>query len=276
MYKLIAIDLDGTLLNSNKRISDENKEAIRSAIASGVHVVVCSGRIYAGARIFGQEIGTKLPLITCNGARIKDMETEEVIYSRPLQFKTCEKIIDVCQKNDVYYHIYVGDIMYTEKLAFSSLFYWNRNKELPKENRVEIQVVDNMKCQLKDKAEDISKVVVICDNPQKLSETREEISRIKDLEIMSSNFDNFEIMNGGVSKGHALKYMAEKYGISREEVMAIGDNENDMSMLEYAGLAIAMANGEDYVKEICDYVTLSNNENGVAFAINKFVLTKSN
>ena len=272
MYRIVAIDLDGTLLNSDKRISDVNKAAIKKAIDAGIHVVVCSGRIYAGARIFGREIGTKLPLITCNGARIKDMETNEVIYSKPLNLELCKRIVEVCHNQGIYYHVYVGDTMVTEKLEYSSLFYWERNSELPEESRVDIELVQDMNKYLEMHSADISKVVVISSSPEELSKAREKLKTLKGTCIMSSNYDNFEIMAEGVSKGDALKFMADKYGISKDEVMAIGDNENDLAMLQYAGLAVAMGNGEDYVKKVCDVITLSNDEDGVAYAINKYVL----
>lgn len=275
MYKLVAIDLDGTLLNSKKGISEVNIRTIKAAIDAGIHILVCSGRIYSGARIYGSEIGTKLPLITCNGARIKDMNTNKVLYSKPLELNTCKRIVDACHSLNIYYHIYVGDTMYTEKLGYSSLFYWDRNKELPEESKIDIAVVDDMKHYLEKYSEDISKVVVMSDNPAKLSEARETIGLINGIEIMSSNYDNFEIMTEGVSKGSALKFMAERYGVSREEVMALGDNENDLSMLEYAGFSVAMGNAEDYVKEIADYITLTNDEDGVAYAINKFILSEA-
>lgn len=274
MYKLVAIDLDGTLLDSRKMISDENKEAIKNAINAGVNILICSGRIYAGAKIFGKEVGTRLPVITCNGARIKDMDTDEVIYSKSLNLETCRSIVDVCHDMGIYYHVYLGDTMFTEQLAHSSLFYWKKNKELPIESRVSIEVVDDIQYYLEKYPDDISKVIVISDVPEELSKTRKELQKVKGIEIMSSYYNNIEIMTQGVSKGKALKFMAERYGIKQEEVIAMGDNENDLSMIEYAGLGVAMANGEDYVKEAADFVTLSNDDNGVAYAINKFVLNK--
>lgn len=272
MYKLVAIDLDGTLLNSKKRISEKNKGAIKKAIEAGVQVVVCSGRIYTGAKIFGKEIGTKLPLITCNGARIKDMNTNEVLFCKTLDVDVCKQVVDICKKEDVYFHTYIEDTMFTEKLEYSSLFYWERNKELPIKDRIDIQLIPCMKEVLGKHPNDISKLVIISNDLEKLAKVRKIVEQVQGVLAMSSNFDNFEVMNSEVSKGAALKFLAEKYGIKREEVIAIGDNENDLSMLEYAGLPISMANAEAYVKEVSLYVTLSNNEDGVAHAIEKFVL----
>lgn len=274
MYKLVAIDVDGTMLDSQKRISQENKEAIKNAINAGTHVVVCSGRIYAGAAVIGKEIGTKLPIITCNGARIKDMKTNDVLFNRSVPLHICEKVIDYCHEHNIYYHIYVGDIFFTERLAYTSLSFAKKNKELPEEDRMDIRIVEDMKKALREYSDDISKIVIIDEDPDILAKTRSDLEKIKEIVLMSSGADNFEMMDAQVSKGAAVKFLAEKYGILQEEVMAIGDNENDLSMLEYAGLAVAMGNGEDYVKEIADFVTLSNDESGVAYAINKFVLNK--
>lgn len=272
MYKLVAIDLDGTLLNSGKRISDENKNTLRLAMEKGVKIVVCSGRIFSGARIFALEIGTNGPLIACNGAIIKDLETEELLYTSTLDMEDSCKIIDICRREDIYFHAYIGDTMYTEKLDYSSLFYWERNQELPEEDRIDIQIVESMKKLLSEIPTPVAKFVVICKDNEKLLRIRKLVERIEGVTVVSSGQDNFEVVNAGVGKGAALKFLAERLGIRREETMAIGDNENDISMLEYAGLSIVMENGEPFVKELADFITVSNNENGVAYAIRKFIL----
>jgi len=275
MYKLIALDLDGTLLNSKKQISKENMEAIRLAESKGIKVVFCSGRIYAGARIYAEEASIKDPLIACNGAVIRDVYTGETIYNNTLNDEDCYKVIDMCHMEDIYFHFYIGDTMYTEKLEFSSLSYWKKNEQLPEKDRVDIRLVENMtetleKCKIK-----ASKIVIVSRDIEKLKRVRKMISGIETIDVMSSNFDNFEIVNRGVSKGNALKILTEKLNISMIEIAAIGDNENDYSMLREAGLSIAMRNAENSLKEISDFVTLSNDENGVAKAINDYILNKN-
>lgn len=272
MYKLVAIDLDGTLLNLNKQISDIDKEAINCAINSGVKILVCSGRIYAGARTFARYLGINGPLIACNGALIKDMDTEDVLYSDFLDFEDCKRVIDILHEYNMYFHIYAGDAMFTEKLEFAAKFYWDKNLTLPKEKRVDIRLVENIKNEISHEASNIAKIVTISDNLEKLSQVRGKVENIKSVSVMSSSTENFEIVNKGVSKGNALKFLSEKLGIHRNEIIAMGDNENDYSMLEFAGLAVAMGNAEDYIKDIADYITLSNNENGVSKVLNKFVL----
>jgi Cof subfamily protein (haloacid dehalogenase superfamily) len=272
MYKLVAIDLDGTLLNFNKQISDIDKETINYALNSGVKILVCSGRIFAGARIFARYLGINGPLIACNGAIIKEVETDEVLYSDFLEFEACKEVIDFCKEEDLYFHIYAGDTMYTERLEFSSKFYWDKNLTLSKSKQVDIRLVEDITKAIRNKSSNIAKIVAVSKDLEKLSSVRSRVANIKSLSVVSSNSDNFEVVNGGVSKGNALKFVAEKLGICKSEIIAIGDNENDCSMLDFAGLAVAMGNAEDYIKEMADYITLSNNDNGVSEVLKKFVL----
>lgn len=272
MYKLVAIDLDGTLLDSEKRISGENKNILELAMKKGVRVVVCSGRVYSGARMYALEVGAKGPIIACNGAIIRDLRTEELLYSNTMNLQDCHRIVDICRQEDLYFHAYINDIMYVEKLGFSSLFYWKRNQELPKENRVDIRIVQDVKRVFEENAPEVAKFVVISEDEEQLLRARKQVEQMAGVQVMSSARGNFEVVNNEVDKGRALKYLADRLGIKREEIMAIGDNENDLSMIKYAGLSVAMGNGENYIKELADFVTLNNDEDGVAYAVKKFVL----
>jgi Cof subfamily protein (haloacid dehalogenase superfamily) len=272
MYKLIAIDLDGTLLNSKKRISETNIKYIKEVIEKEVKVVVCSGRIYAGAKIFARQISVNDTLIACNGAIIKDIGTDEVLYYNSMNIPDCIRVIDICHELDIYFHVYIGDTMYTERLEFSSLFYWKRNQELPQDEQVDIRLVQNMYEVIEKNAGKVLKIVVISNDPNILADARKKVCCIDSVEVMSSDSNNFEVMNQGVNKGNALKFIAGKLGIKREEIIAIGDNENDYTMIEYAGLGVAMGNAEEKIKGIAKYVTCTNDQDGVAHCIKRFVL----
>ncbi|MCX8130394.1 MAG: Cof-type HAD-IIB family hydrolase [Clostridia bacterium] len=272
MYKLIAIDLDGTLLNSNKQISQKNITYIKYAIDRGIKVIICSGRIFAGARIFAKQMSIAEPLIACNGAIIKDMNSEEVLYYNSMNIGDCLNVIDMCHAENVYFHIYIGDTMYTEKLEFSSLFYWNKNKELSEDEKVDIKLVGNIERIVENCKAPVSKFVVISEDLKQLKRIREKVCTLDTIEVVSSNYNNFEVMNNGVNKANALKFLAGKMGIKREEIVAIGDNENDYSMIEYAGFGVAMENAEEKIKSIADFITLSNDQDGVAHIIKKIVL----
>lgn len=272
MYRLVAIDLDGTLLDMNKKISNRNKRAIALAKEKGVKIVICSGRVFTGARLYAKQVDSRDPVIACNGAIICENIDGEVIYSDNLDTEAGLKIVDICHKHQVYYHVYSGNTMLTEKLGFTSLKYFENNRLLPLEDRVDIEVVQNMAEKIKSMQGQVLKFVVVTDDTELLRRVRNEIEQIYGVAVMSSNYDNFEVMNKGVSKGAALKRLSELLSIPAGEMMAIGDNENDISMLEYAGLGVAMDNGEDCAKEAAQYVTASNSQDGVAEAIEKFIL----
>lgn len=273
MYKLVAVDLDGTLLNSMKQISDVNIKAILEAVKKGVGIVISSGRIFSGARTFADEAGLfKGFLIACNGALIKDLKTEKLVYSKLMNDEDALKVIDICHSEEIYFHAYVGDSLFSEKLELSSLNYYKKNQSLPKNQQVDIHItpnIEDMFCQGKASA---SKFVAISKDLEKLSRARRRVEQIKGVKVMSSDSDNFEVVHNNVDKGTALALIAEKLNISKEEIIAIGDNENDLSMLEYAGLGVAMGNALPYVKKAADYVTGTNDDNGVAEVIKKFIL----
>jgi Cof subfamily protein (haloacid dehalogenase superfamily) len=272
MYKLVAIDLDGTLLNSKSEISHENMEAISKAISKGIKIVICSGRIFAGARVFARELGLKGPVITCNGAVIRDAVSGATLYESNMSLEDCCRIIDTCRREKVYFHVYAGDTMYAEELKYGSEFYWRINKRLPESDRIDIKVVDSVAEALKRGAKPPSKIVAITEDRRHLAHVRKQISRISTVEIMSSYSNNFEVANHGVNKGNALKFFSDAFDVPAQQMIAIGDNENDYSMIKFAGLGVAMGNAEEFIKNIADYVTATNDEDGVAKVLNEFVI----
>lgn len=274
MYKLVAIDLDGTLLDMNKEVSERNKKALALAREKGVKIVVCSGRVYIGARLYAKQIGSVDPIIACNGAIITDRLDGKIIYSDNLDTEVCIKINEICQKHGVYYHVYAGDTMLTERLGFTSERYFERNKFLPPEDRVDIEVVENMETKLRAIPGKVLKFVIVTDDPEQLRRVRKDMEQLEEVDVMSSNYDNFEVMNKGVSKGAALERLSSVLDIPASQMMAIGDNENDISMFEYAGLSVAMANGESIAKAAAKYITEANDDDGVAHAIEKFILNR--
>jgi len=272
MYKMMAIDLDGTLLNSNKEISKQNKKYIKLAQEKGIRVLICSGRIYPGAKVFAHQLSIEDPLIVCNGAVIRDVKSEKVYYSNMLSKEDCNKVVDILNKEDIYFHTYIDDVMYAEKLDYSALYYMLKSKDLRSDFCIDVKVVESVKEVIAKKNSKPSKIVVMSSESKDLSKVRNIVEDISTVEVVSSNYDNFEVLNLGVSKGNALEIISRMFSIRKEEIIAVGDNENDYSMLEYAGFSVAMGNSEERIKDICDFVTRSNDESGVAYAIKKFVL----
>jgi Cof subfamily protein (haloacid dehalogenase superfamily) len=272
MYKMLAIDLDGTLLNSNKEISEENQKYIKLAMEKGIKVIICSGRIYSGAKIFAQQLSLQEPMVVCNGAVIKDVKTDKVYYSNLLSKEDCFKVIGILHKYNIYFHTYVDDVMYAEKLDYAALHYMISSKDLRSDFRIDVKVVESVKDIIDKSFQKPAKIVVMSSDSKDLLKVRNVVEGVETIDIVSSNYDNFEVLNRGVSKGKALEIISQMFSINQEEILAIGDNENDCPMLKYAGFSVAMGNSEDWIKDICDFVTLTNDEDGVAKAIKKFVL----
>jgi len=269
-YKLIVTDMDGTLLGSDHKISEENKEALKMAMDKGIKVAIATGRIYTSARNYARLLGINTPIIACNGAIIREEETGNVIYEDKIEYDTCTKIVDLLDEYNLYYQFYTDDTLFCKELSHSSLRYYEFNKSLPKDMRINIVTSNNIKEVIKDK--DILKVIVIEEkNKDILNKIKEDLKNISNIEICSSWHNNIEIMNKGVNKGHAVKRLAEFLGVDQKHVITFGDNYNDLSMIEFAGMGVAMGNAENLVKEKANYITDKNTENGVAKALNKLL-----
>ncbi|MGH4052141.1 MAG: Cof-type HAD-IIB family hydrolase [Clostridium sp.] len=271
-YKLICIDMDGTLLNDKKNISERNIKAIRLANDKGVRIAVCTGRIFASAESFSDLLGVKSPVIAANGAYIKEKDRDEVVYKASIGITKCRKLISVFRKYNIYPHFYTNEMIFTENVEFSSHFYEEINKTLPKDKQIKVVLVKNWDDIFKKYDAEIFKAIGIDSDLEKIMKAKITIRDMNEFEVVGSHFDNFEVTDKGVSKGNAVKVLGDYYGIDREQIICIGDSENDLSMIKYAGLGIAMGNADENVKEASKYVTDNNNCDGVAKAIEKFVL----
>jgi Cof subfamily protein (haloacid dehalogenase superfamily) len=271
-YKLIAMDMDGTLLNSKKEVSERSKNALKKASELGVKLIVCTGRIFTSAKVYARIVGTESPIIASNGAYIREKDRDEVIYEKTLKDKTVHKIVNMIKSYGLNPQIFTLDSIFTEKLSHFSANYKRWNETLPEDERVKIFVVEDLHKSIEENSGKFLKVVVASEEIEKIRKLKEEIKEKLEVTAISSGIDNIEIMAPGISKGNAVKILAEYYGISRDEVICIGDNENDLSMIEYAGLGIAMGNATEELKKAASYITDTNDNDGVAKAIEKFIL----
>ncbi|GMB02135.1 Cof-type HAD-IIB family hydrolase [Pelosinus sp. IPA-1] len=273
-YKLVCIDVDGTLLNSKHKITERTKEVILKAHKLGVHIVISTGRMYTDAEYYSNLIGVKSPVIASNGAFIKEKDNDAVIYKDILGESLSLDLLEMFRRHDItpYYctphKFYYGNFMF-------KLFYLASKILGTRSNKLDVQYVyswEQWKRVLHNEKENIVKSEIIYRDPTSIYELRDELKKMDELEIVDSSKYNIEITRKGVSKGKAVERLALLYDVKREEIMAIGDSENDVSMIEYAGIGIAMGNAEDAVKQKANYITDSNDNEGVANAINKFVL----
>lgn len=272
MYKLLCTDMDGTLLNDEKQISSEDFEALIMAHELGVKIVVCTGRLFTSAEYYSDLMGFKAPIIASNGAYIREKDRNEVVYKSTLGYNNCRLCLDVSRKHGLYPHFYTADAIFTDEIIYSSKSYAKFNELLPEGNKINIVVVKDWEEIFKSYKEDILKFGVIDEDAEKVAQAKKEISANETIEVVTSLENNFEVMSKGVSKGRAVEILAAFYGIKREEIICIGDNENDLSMLKYAGLGIAMGNSAEYIKQYAAYTTDTNNNHGVAKAVRKFIL----
>lgn len=269
--KLIAIDMDGTLLNSQNKISSKNILAINKASELGVQVVLCTGRIFTSALYYANALKLNTPIIACNGAFIAEKNKSKAIYKNPISMECSKKVIDMAEREGMYYHFYDDSKFYARELTKTVENYYRWNIDKDDKDRLNINIIDNPIHIVEREKINVYKFVFVEDDGEKLIRFRSKLSQIEGIEVSSSWWNNMEIMNKGVSKGNALSVLCKLLNIDSQNVMAIGDNENDIPMLKFAGTGIAMGNGEDIVKEMADYVTDTNDNDGVANAINKFI-----
>lgn len=263
IYKMIAVDLDDTLLDNDLSISPINKQAIAEAAKRGVKVVISTGRMFVSTLPYAKELNLNLPVITYQGALIKDIVSDKVMLSRPVPIDIAKEIINESRKFGVHIQVYLGDDYYFDSHNGYSKLYYDLSG-------IEGKAVDCLETFLTQ--EPIK--ILIMDSPEKIADLTEHFTRLfgDKVEITISKSSYLEFTNITASKGTAVAFLAETYNIKKEEIIAIGDGYNDISMIQYAGLGVAMGNAPQAVKEIADFVTLPHYENGVAHCISKFVL----
>jgi Cof subfamily protein (haloacid dehalogenase superfamily) len=272
VYKLICLDMDGTLLNSEGQVSKRNINAVKAAHEKGVKVAVCTGRLFASARLYAELLEVKTPVITSNGAYIREKDRDDVIYKSVLGYENSMNILSVLKKYDVTFFYNSSEKVFMKKIDPDNA-YARINNTLPKDKQITLCEVKDWEETFKENQDEILKCICVDKDISKIAEVKQELLKLDGIEVVSSLNTNFEIMNKGTSKGRAVEILAGFYDIASEEIMCIGDNENDISMIKYAGLGVAMGNGEDFVKQAADFVTDTNNNDGVAKAIEKFILS---
>ncbi|GFP74374.1 Cof-type HAD-IIB family hydrolase [Clostridium fungisolvens] len=276
-YKLVCIDMDGTLLNSRKKISNYNKEMLKKAHDMGVHIVITTGRIFNNAIHYSNLLGVKSPVIATNGAVIREKDKGIVIYKNALNTETCLRLLDSVGKYGIKMHFYTTDSIFVSSRVQGTALKLYMSYPLPKDLRLTIKYIGKRKeweKVFKEHADEFVKCIVFSPNKNTLKNFRKELDAMNDVSVTSSGAFNIEILNKDVTKGRAVEVLAAYYGIKREEIMCIGDNENDMPMIEYAGMGVAMGNGIKELKDIADYITDTNDNDGVGKAIEKFIVSK--
>lgn len=267
--KILALDLDGTLTNSEKKISSHTKETLQRAMEDGVTVVLASGRPLVGIKPLAKELELSNYsgyILAYNGGQIIDCHTGGEVYQKVLNPERIATIYDVARKFDVAMLTYDGEDIITED---------DTDPYVLREcfiNKVKVRKIEDIVGYV---TYPVPKCLVVGEH-DKLLPVRDYLKEKygEELSIYFSEPFFLEIMPLGVEKSASLDFLLNRLQLSREELMACGDGLNDITMLQYAGLGVAMGNACKEAKDVADYITVSNDEDGVAKAVNRFILSK--
>ena len=265
MIKLVATDIDGTILIPDQPFTQEVKDCINKLKETGIKVVLVTGRMNAAAEIVADELQLDTPLISYQGGLVK--QGGKTIYEKYLSASDCDKIIDWAHKENIHINLYNDDTLYSEDDDYEVQRYCKRQK-------VDYIVKDFSKIK-KDK---VNKILAIdYGNTDRIDRLEVELQDVfPHLYIVKSAPFFLEFSNPDASKYCAVKFLQEYWGIKQEETLTIGDQNNDIALLKAGGVKVAMANATEELKDIADYITDSVENNGFVVAMEELVLTNQN
>ncbi|HLS60094.1 MAG TPA: Cof-type HAD-IIB family hydrolase [Virgibacillus sp.] len=280
MIRLIALDMDGTLLGPDHQVSKKNRDTILAAQASGIQVMVATGRGYQEAFDPVKSVGLDLAYICLNGAEVRETN-KQVISSTYINEQDIEQTASVLDTKEIDYQLFIGDRLYTKSVEQQVEIFAQLARDLNQVppidiiraevmRRVEegyIHEVASYEELLQTKAKSIYKIFGTSMNRNSLDLARGSLQDLSGLAVSSSGAGNLEITNINAQKGIALDAYTKQHGISMENVMVVGDSFNDLSMMERAGRSVAMGDAPERIKETCTHITKTNADDGVSLAI---------
>lgn len=286
MYKLVAIDLDGTMLNQYGIITEKTKKAISKAQEKGVEVMIASGRAITSVKRFSKEINSNKYFISGNGAITYDIKNNKILYENILSKTKALKIIKICEENSIYYNVYTENGIIAKNLSYNTLYYYKDNLTKPDENRTHINIVENVYDYFEQREEKILKIMICDEHKTVFNSIVRKLKELSEIEVVEVSHMSRKIIKQGtdeialeyfytevsakdVDKWNALEEIIGLMNISKEEVVTIGDNANDLKMITNAGLGVAMGESAPYVKQSADIIAPTNDEDGVAIILNK-------
>lgn len=289
MYKLVVVDLDGTILNSYGEISETTKKSVKKCLEKGTKIVIASGRPIDSIKTIANELGLEEYFIAGNGALIYDLKKDGIIYENYMKKEKVLEIIKICEDNSIAYNVYTDKTILTTNLKFNVLYYYKENLKKEENKKTNVSIVENMYNYVKNLNEEKFLKITICDeNATIFNSIVRTLKEINDVEILEVSHMSRKIIKQGteeipleyyyteisaknVDKWDAVEYLARKLDIKNEEIIAIGDNINDKKMIENAGLGVAMEGSAPDVINVASIVTASNDNNGVAKILEKYI-----
>ena len=258
-YALCAIDLDDTLLGADHQLSARNEAAIRAVIAQGVIVVIASGRMFASSLPTALKLNLDTPIVCYNGAMVKHPVTKKVWFENSVPPETACEVMNLCRERGLQLNFYYEDLLRSAAYTPWLELYIHRTSS-PYELRPDFYEAFKPAAPTK---------LIIVDDPAVIDRLLPELTKLFQdrLFVTKSNAEYLELLPLGANKGSALAKVAERYGVAAEQCIAFGDSWNDISMLEWAGLGIAVSNAKKEVIAVAKKITGSNAEDGVAQAL---------
>ena len=273
MIKLVAMDMDGTLLNSDKELPEENRRTIEEYAKKGVMFAFCTGRVMNEIELMSDKLPDVKYAITCNGALVYDISNREsykLIHGDTLSMEEVRNIYEFAHRLGftMMFEIQADGVVYADKECVENPEQYGVGyiRELIQKTRVP---VSNIREYIYERTEDVGKLNIFFPD----TETRHkalDCLKTLDYDLAYSEPTNVDINRKGSDKGRGLKMLMKHLSLTKDEVMAIGDNYNDLELLQATPNAVVMENAPEEIKHYASYVTLSNDENGVAYAIRKF------
>ncbi len=264
--RLVALDLDGTLLDSNHAVTDRTRVTLQKLSQEGVVVVLASGRMHQSILPISNRIGLENPIISYNGGMVKDAKTGNLYHHSPIPAEIAMELVEHCDRRGLHLNFCLDDELYIRTRNSWSELYESRTG-------VGAQALGD----LRELAGSEPTKMQVLEAPEKIQELLIEFRRHFGgrLYITQTQIEYIEFMNQGVSKGPALRALVDRLGIEMDSVVAFGDSYNDESMMKAVGFSVAMGNAVEEIKICADYVTYTNDEDGVARAIERLLLVGS-
>ena len=271
--KLIALDMDGTLLNEHGLLAEESKEALMQAMEQGVHVVIATGRVFSA---LPQDVVTVPGIeyaITSNGANIIRLKDNETIYSNLIDGLKLDDIMDILEDETIMKEVFYDHQVYAQKSCLEHLEdYGIRTEKSQRYTLTTRQPVEDTLALILENRDKLENINLLFGNEERRQQVWKRLDAVEGITACSSMPYNLEIGGATTSKAAALDALGEILGVTKEQIMACGDSSNDAAMLRHAGISVAMGNAEDEVKAESLMVTKTNKDHGVAYAIRELVL----
>ena len=290
MYKLVAIDLDGTMLNSYGEVTENTKRVIKETIKKGTEVVIASGRSRDSIKAIANEIESNNYMIAGNGAVVYDIKNDDIIYEKYIPKSKAQQIMKICEENSIFYSVYTNKTILTTSLRYNVLYYYKENLKKEESKKTNITIVENIPEYIKNMQDEKIMKIFICDKTQSIfNSIIRKLETIKDVEILDVSHMSRKVIKQGteevpieyyyteismenVDKWYALEFLINKLNVNKNEVITIGDNMNDKKMIQEAGMGITMNGSTPKVTSVANFITEDNDNEGVAKALEKFIM----